>query len=324
MHYIETTQGERPCRSYKISRVSENQIIMETINQLIENFLAIMRTFRFKDLVDIIAIGMIIFYITKLVRETRAVQLVKGIFVLLVLYGAANLFNFTMMTALLNRFFEFAVIVLFIVFQPEIRKFLEQLGRSNYTYRWMKGMLIGSSGDSELPLVSQYISIYVESVMQLHEHKTGALIVFERRTRLGDIADTGTIINATPSIMMIGNVFFNKAPLHDGAMIVRDGKVYAAGCILPLTHDNKNVDDNLGTRHRAAIGVSEVSDAVVVVVSEETGAVSIALNGEIRRNFNRETLTRELNRLLVQEEVETPEKFSFRKGAKKEKVKSEQ
>ncbi len=297
---------------------------MQFINQLIESFLAVMRTFRFKDAVDIIAIGLIIFYITKLVRETRAVQLVKGIFVLLILYGAANLFNFTMMTVLLNRFFEFAVIVLFIIFQPEIRKFLEQLGRSNYTYRRIKDMVTGGGGDENLPAVGKYLSIYVEAIMTLHEKKTGALIVFERRTRLGDIASTGTVINAVPSIMMIGNVFFNKAPLHDGAMIVRDGKVYAAGCILPLTHDNKHVDDNLGTRHRAAIGVSEVSDAVVVVVSEETGAVSIALNGEISRNYTRETLTSTLTRLLIQEEAKPKEKFSFLKNVRKEKSGSEQ
>ena len=297
---------------------------MGTINQWFENFFAVLRTFRIKDAIDIIAIGLIIFYVTKLVRETRAVQLVKGIFMLLVLYAAALLFNFTMMTALLNRFFEFAVIVLFIVFQPEIRKFLEQIGRSNYTYRRLKSLLLNSSSDNEQPMISQYLSIYVEAVMQLHERKTGALIVFERRTRLGDIADTGTIINATPSIMMIGNVFFNKAPLHDGAMIVRDGKVYAAGCILPLTHDNKSVDDNLGTRHRAAIGVSEVSDAVVVVVSEETGSVSIALNGEIKRDFNRESLTKELQRLLIKNEMNSAEKFSFRKGARKEKSRREQ
>ncbi len=296
---------------------------MGIINQWIEGFFAVMRTFRVKDAIDIFAIGLILFYITKLVRETRAVQLVKGIFMLLVLYGAAVLFNFTMMTALLNRFFEFAVIVLFIVFQPEIRKFLEQIGRSNYTYKRVKSFLLGNAADENMPQISQYLSIYVESIMRLHETKTGALIVFERRTRLGDIADTGTIINATPSIMMIGNVFFNKAPLHDGAMIVRDGKVYAAGCILPLTHHNKNVDDNLGTRHRAAIGVSEVSDAVVVVVSEETGAVSIALNGKIRRDYNRQTLTEALNDLLVLSESEPAEKFSLRKG-KKEKKKSEQ
>ena len=297
---------------------------MGTINQWLENFAAVMRTFRIKDAIDILAIGLIIFYISKLVRETRAVQLVKGILIMLVLYGFANLFNFTMMTALLNRFFEFAVIVLFIVFQPEIRKFLEQIGRSNYTYRRFKRLLVGSSGDMNLPAISQYLSIYVEAIMQLHERKTGALIVFERRTRLGDIADTGTIINATPSIMMIGNVFYNKAPLHDGAMIVRDGKVYAAGCILPLTNDNKHVDDNLGTRHRAAIGVSEVSDAVVVVVSEETGAVSIALNGEITRDYTRESLTNELNHLLIRSESEPAEKFSFRIRREKGESKSEQ
>ncbi|MBQ1389052.1 MAG: diadenylate cyclase CdaA [Clostridia bacterium] len=297
---------------------------MGTINQWFENFFAVLRTFRVKDAIDIFAIGLILFYITKLVRETRAVQLVKGIFILLILYAAALLFNLTMMIALLNRFFEFAVIVLFIVFQPEIRKFLEQIGRSNYTYKRLKSLLFNAATDGDQLLIGQYLSIYVEAVMQLHEKKTGALIVFERRTRLGDIADTGTIINATPSIMMIGNVFFNKAPLHDGAMIVRDGKVYAAGCILPLTNDNKNVDDNLGTRHRAAIGVSEVSDAVVVVVSEETGSISIALNGEITRNYNRESLTKELNRLLIENEMDSAEKFSFRKGTKKEKSRREQ
>ena len=152
--------------------------------------------------------------------------------------------------------------------------------------------------------------------------KTGALIVFERRTRLGDIADTGTIINAAPSVMMIGNIFFNKAPLHDGAMIVRNGKIYAAGCILPLTH-NENVDDNLGTRHRAALGVSEESDAVVVVVSEETGSVSVALNGELTRDYTRESLTNGLNKLLIAEENEPSDKFSFLSGSRKEKKKNE-
>ena len=123
--------------------------------------------------------------------------------------------------------------------------------------------------------------------------------------------------------MMIGNIFFNKAPLHDGAMIVRDNMIYAAGCILPLTH-NENVDDNLGTRHRAALGVSEESDAVVVVVSEETGSVSIALNGELTRDYTRESLTHELNQLLIDSETEVPEKFSFLSNGRKEKKKVEQ
>ncbi len=296
---------------------------MEAINQVIENFFAIMRTFRLKDAIDITAIGFIIYYLIKLVRETRAVQLVKGIFILLVLYGFAYLFKLTMLTAMLNRFFEFAVLVLFIVFQPEMRKVLEQLGRSNYTYRKLKSVFTESTSEEDILRQKRTISIFVDAVMQLHKKKTGALIVFERRTRLGDIADTGTIINAAPSVMMIGNIFFNKAPLHDGAMIVRNGKIYAAGCILPLTH-NENVDDNLGTRHRAALGVSEESDAVVVVVSEETGSVSVALNGELTRDYTRESLTNGLNKLLIAEENEPSDKFSFLSGSRKEKKKNEQ
>ncbi len=296
---------------------------MGVINQIIENFFAIMRTFQLKDAVDIIAIGFIIYYLIKLVRETRAVQLVKGIFILLVLYGFAYMFKLTMLTAMLNRFFEFAVLVLFIVFQPEMRKVLEQLGRSNYTYRRIKNVFSDSSNEEDILKQKKTISVFVNAVMQLHSTKTGALIVFERRTRLGDIANTGTIINATPSLMMIGNIFFNKAPLHDGAMIVRDNMIYAAGCILPLTH-NENVDDNLGTRHRAALGVSEESDAVVVVVSEETGSVSIALNGELTRDYTRESLTHELNQLLIDSETEVPEKFSFLSNGRKEKKKVEQ
>lgn len=275
---------------------------MQFINDLIESFMAVMRTFRFKDAVDIAVIGFVIYYVMKLLRETRAVQLVKGIFILIIIYGIANIFKFTMMTALLSRFFEFAVIVLFIVFQPEIRKFLEQLGRSNYTYRRLMTFFAPNSKGDDLPPISQYLSIYLEGIDVLKKSRTGALIVFERRTPLGDIAETGTVIKAAPSINIMGNIFYNKAPLHDGAMIVRDGMVYAAGCILPLTHDHKHVDDHLGTRHRAAIGVSEVSDAVVVVVSEETGSVSVALNGEITRDYTKDSLEKELYRLLIGEE----------------------
>ncbi len=297
---------------------------MGSISQIFENFFAVMRTFRLKDAVDIIAIGLIIYYLIKLVKETRAIQLVKGILVLLVLYGVAYIFSLTMLTAMLNRFFEFAVIMLFIVFQPEIRKVLEQLGRSKYTYRRLKSVFSNEAASEEDILKQKKtISVFVDAVMQLHSKKTGALIVFERRTRLGDIADTGTVVNASPSVMMIGNIFFNKAPLHDGAMIVRDGLIYAAGCILPLTH-NDSVDENLGTRHRAALGVSEVSDAVVVVVSEETGSVSIALNGELQRDLTKEKLTEKLNELLVSEKNDLPEKFSFLSSSRKEKKKSEQ
>ncbi|MDE7389428.1 MAG: diadenylate cyclase CdaA [Lachnospiraceae bacterium] len=295
---------------------------MGVLNELFQDFISVMRTFQFKDAVDIIAIAIIIYSLIKLVRETRAVQLVKGILILMLLYAAAFVFKLTLLTAMLNKFFEFAVLLLFIVFQPEIRKILEQLGRSNFSYRKIKGVFTDSGSDDAALKKKKNISIYVDAVMQLHSKKTGALIVFERRTRLGDIAYTGTTIDANPSTMLIGNIFFNKAPLHDGAMIVRDGKVYAAGCILPLTK-NEDVDDNLGTRHRAALGVSEESDAVVVVVSEETGSVSIALNGVLTRDYNRETLTNTLNDLLVSEESEYSDKLPFLPNSRKEKKEDE-
>lgn len=292
---------------------------MGIINQTFDHFFAIMRTFRFKDAVDIISIAIIIYSLIKLVKETRAVQLVKGIFVLLALYAAAFLFDLTMLTVILNKFFEFAVLLVFIIFQPEIRKVLEQLGRSNnITYTKLKSVFTDTN-DAEIVLrKKKNISIFVDAVMRLHEKKTGALIVFERRTRLGDIALSGTIVSAAPSQMLIGNVFYNKAPLHDGAMIVRDGMIYAAGCILPLTH-NDSVDDNLGTRHRAALGMSEESDAVVVVVSEETGSISIALKGELARDYTRESLTNRLNELLISEEDERSDKLPFLPPSRKEK-----
>ena len=140
-------------------------------------------------------------------------------------------------------------------------------------------------------------------INNFQKSKTGALIVFEKQTKLGEIIDTGTIVDAQPSVPVIGNIFFNKAPLHDGAMVVRDGKVYAAGCILPLTKNN-NISTDLGTRHRAALGISENSDAIIVVVSEETGTISIAKNGVITRNYTRETLSMELEDELIPKDME--------------------
>ena len=153
-----------------------------------------------------------------------------------------------------------------------------------------------------------------------HKTKTGALIVFERQTKLGEIVNTGTVLNAIPSTPIIGNIFFNKAPLHDGAMVVRDGMVYAAGCILPLTK-NDQVSIDLGTRHRAALGISEYSDAVIVIVSEETGTISIAVNGVLTRDYTKETLKGELEALLLPQPKSAEEKnsdyFGFKKGTKK-------
>lgn len=265
---------------------------MEVILGTWNVFLQLIRQFRLSDAVDIILVSFIIYNAIKLVRETRAGQLVKGIVILLVLWGLSYVLKLYMMETLLNYFFQFSLLALMIVFQPEIRRALEQLGRGGIAKRdWSFGLV----GDADVTLRRdrRAVNAVVEAAALMSKQKTGALIVFEMRTKLGDIIDTGTVLNAVPSAPIICNVFFNKAPLHDGAMIIRDGMVYAAGCILPLTKNDK-VSIELGTRHRAAIGMSENSDAVVVVVSEETGQISLVVNGIITRNYTRETLRSEL------------------------------
>ena len=283
---------------------------MDGIVSLWNMFLQLLHQFRFTDALDIILVSFIIYSGIKLVRETRAGQLVKGIVVLLIIWGLSSLFKLYMMETILAYFFQYSLIVLLIIFQPEIRRALEQIGRSEIG---RKGFLSGDS-DEKLRLKRRVINAVVDSAAQMSKSKTGALMVFEMKTKLGDIIDTGTVVNAIPSQPIICNIFFNKAPLHDGAMILRDGMVYAAGCILPLTK-NENVAIELGTRHRAAIGMSENSDAVIVVVSEETGQISVVVNGVITRNYTRETLRSELESRILNDMSEQGEK---KQGEKKQ------
>ena len=272
-----------------------------------KSFISLVELFRVSDALDVILVSFIIYSGIKLVRETRAEQLVKGIIVLLVVWGGSYLLRLYMMKTLLTYFFQFSVTALLIVFQPEIRRALEQIGRSGVgTKHWVFGT---SSDDMEI-LIQQCrrgVNAVVDAAAVLQKQKTGALIVFEIKTKLGDIIDTGTVVNAIPSAPIICNIFFNKAPLHDGAMIMRDGMVYAAGCILPLTKSG-NVSIELGTRHRAAIGMSENSDGVVVIVSEETGQISVAVNGVLTRNYTRETLKSALESLILPSESDPSEK----------------
>ena len=280
---------------------------MDYIVTIWNSFIGLAKLFRVSDALDVIMVSFIIYSGIKLVRETRAEQLVKGIIVLVAVWGISYFLKLYMMINLLTYFFQFSVMALFIVFQPEIRRALEQIGRSGIgNKRWSFGI---TSDDYE-NLVQQNkrgVNAVVDAAAVLQKQKTGALIVFERQTKLGDIIDTGTIINAIPSSPIICNVFFNKAPLHDGAMIMRNGMLYAAGCILPLTKSD-DVGLELGTRHRVAIGMSENSDAVIVVVSEETGQISVAVNGVLTRNYTRETLKSELENLLLSEETEQGKK----------------
>lgn len=274
---------------------------MEAIKEFFFGFIAVMKTFGFKDLIDILAVAFIIYSLNKLIRETRAVQLVKGLAVLLLIYGIAFVFDFVMLGSLLRNFFEFSVIVIFIVFQPEIRRLLEQIGRSKISGKTLKMVALDRDPDNDRAVRRKLLNSVLDATTLFSHSKTGALIVFEGQTKLGEIIDTGTVINAVPSVALVGNIFFNKAPLHDGAMIVRDNMIYAAGCVLPLTGDH-DLEGSLGTRHRAAVGITEISDAVALVVSEETGTISIAHNGVLTRDYNRDSLRSRLEELLFSSE----------------------
>lgn len=295
---------------------------MHIITQWFSDVVSVFNTIQVKDIIDILVITFIIFSAFKLVRETRAEQLLKGLIILFVLYFISNVFGFTMLTSLMRLFFEFSVIIIAVIFQPEIRKALERIGQNNFIRKYFSFLFNSERNDEEIRIIKKSIVDVADVATLFSSSKTGALIVFENKVKLSDIASTGTVLNAQTSVALLGNIFFNKAPLHDGATIIRDGLVYASGCILPLT-DNKNVDINLGTRHRAALGMSEVSDAIIVVVSEETGAISIAVNGQLQRYLDRETLVSRLEDLLLDGTkiyVKNNSKFSSkRKGKRDEK-----
>ena len=284
---------------------------MDIIITIWKSFISLVKSFGISDALDVLLVSFIIYSGIKLVRETRAEQLVKGIIVLLLVWAASNILKLYMMKTLLSYFFQFSVFALLVVFQPELRRALEQIGRSGIgNKRWTFGVSLKDE-DALMQQRRRGLNAVVDAAAVLQKQKTGALIVFEMQTKLGDIIDTGTVVNAVPSAPIICNVFFNKAPLHDGAMIMRDGMLYAAGCILPLTKSDK-VSIELGTRHRAAIGITENSDAVVVVVSEETGQISVVVNGVLTRNYIRETLKSELEGLILPIESEQGEKRQSR------------
>ena len=286
----------------------------EYLEDALSTIWATLKTFEFKDLIDIIIVALMLYYLFRLFRQSRAGQLVKGVVFLLILFAISTFANLTMVRFILKSVFEFAVIILVVVFQPELRQGLERLGRSNKTLK----NFVNTSNQNPETLVMKAIGDVADTCAVFSKSRTGALIVFERNSLLKEVADTGTTLNSDTSPALLGNIFYNKAPLHDGAAIIRDGKILAAGCILPLTK-NADVSPDLGTRHRAAIGMSEESDAVVVVVSEETGNISIAIGGRLKRDFTRNTLYDELSELLTPGEKEHSNLFSLIFKSRKEK-----
>lgn len=273
------------------------------------------------DSLDILLVALFVFFVIRLVRDSRAEQFLRAIIMLIALYVIAVLCNLTTIQFMLKAVFDNALLLLIVVFQPEVRRALEQAGHSRRGVFRLIGGLGAVDNAAVIDQWNKAIKATAAAVEELQKQKMGALIVMERTTRLGEIVRSGTIMEADPSAALISAVFYNKAPLHDGAMIIRDGRIYAAACILPLT-ENLQISRELGTRHRAGVGMSENSDAIVVILSEETGMISVAEGGELQRNFTPETLAKTLaDRILWnQEDNANKKKFRLRKTKKEEKV----
>ena len=258
--------------------------------QFFSNFKNLIATIGFWDVVDILVVAAIIYLVLVFVRRNNSHNVVRGIVILLAVFALANLLNLKMVTFLLQRTLELGLLALVIIFQPELRRLLERMGsgigRSRYTFGSVVDMAVAQTA---------------LACKDMAESRTGALIIFERSINLNDIINTGTMINSDVTAELIKNLFYDKAPLRDGAIIIRDGRIIAAGCVLPLTKST-NLSKDLGMRHRAGIGLSEQSDAIVVIVSEEAGAVSIAMNGTLKRHLDNETFEKILRYELVSDE----------------------
>ena len=244
------------------------------------------------DVLDITIIAVLLYYLVIFLKDRRAGKLVVGVGVMFVLHLLSEQLGMVVVHKILENVFENGIILLTVLFQPEIRAVLEKMG--GQSLKSLRGITEIKDNTQTLHMIDEV----TEAVMDMSQSKTGALIAFERTTKLGDVIMTGTTIDANPEAFLIKNIFFNKSPLHDGAVIVRNDRIYAAGCLFPLSV-NTNIIKDLGTRHRAGIGMSENSDAVVIIVSEETGTISVAYDGKLVRNYNRETLSAVLKEYLV-------------------------
>jgi len=241
---------------------------------MVEFFQNVFVGFRLIDVLDIVIVAYLVYNILGFIQETRAQQLVRGLVVLGIVFFLSDFLKLYLLNWLLRNFVTMGLFALIVLFQPELRRGLEQLGRRNI----VSGQFRSLDKENAIEVVKEIVA----AVDDFSATRTGALIVFERETMLNDIIETGTIVDARISVRLLGNLFYEGSPLHDGAVIIRGDRIHAASCVLPLT-EKKNIGRNLGTRHRAGLGVSEVSDALVIVVSEETGVISVAEDGNFRR-----------------------------------------
>lgn len=265
---------------------------MEVIGSALEKATKYLMTIGISDFVDIIIVAYLLYKFIWLARKSNFSNVAKGIVLIIVGLWLSEVLKLTMINYLLRKVLELGLIALLIIFQPELRRLLERLGSTFSNGKALNGTA-----------VNDVITQMVDACMSMSKTHTGALIIFERSVSLTHIISNGTIINSDVSAELLKNIFFKNAPLHDGAVIIRNMKIAAAGCVLPLT-DRTNLNKELGTRHKAGIGMSEKSDAVVVIVSEETGAVSVAIDGMLKRHLTKESLSHILHTELVKEQNE--------------------
>ena len=269
---------------------------MKEIQEFFYNLKSAIPTVSLADIFDILLVAVLLFYVINMIRSTSANRIAKAIIFLLVATLVTELLNLNAMNYLLDRVLQLGFVALIIVFQPELRRMLERVGSRGS----VKGLMSLAGAQTQKDSV-EAIEQVVQACGAMSQEKVGALIVFERNNSLEQIAATGTMVDAAVSQELIRNIFFPKASLHDGAMIINNSRIAAAGCVLPLS-DNRSLSTDLGTRHRAGVGISENCDAVVVIVSEETGAISVAIGGMLKRHLASQTLQKLLIQELIGEE----------------------
>ena len=265
---------------------------MNKIGDIFNTPLNYMSTIGLSDIIDILIVAFLIYYAIMFIRRTNSYNLAKGLAVFVLALLLSGVFKLEMINYVLKSAVELGLVAVLILFQPELRKMLERMGSS-----FSSSKVSGTEAE-------KYIAQIILSCKEMSAARTGALIILERNMKLNEIMSTGTIINANITAELIKNIFYNKAPLHDGAMIVRDGRIAAAGCVLPLSK-NTSISKDLGMRHRAGIGISEQADAVVIIVSEETGSISVAVEGLLKRHLTAATLDKLLRQEMINDEDES-------------------
>ena len=278
---------------------------------MLSSIQSIMSNFRPEDALDIAIVSYIVYKMIGFIRETRAMQLIRGLVIIIVAFFVSDIFNLYLLNWLLKSLFTMGLFAVVVLFQPELRRALEQVGRKNL-------MNTNSFRNIDKNKAVETVDALVSAIDDFSATRTGALIAIERETMINDIIETGVVVDAEISIRLLGNLFYEGSPLHDGGVIIRGARIHAASCVFPLT-EKKNIGRNLGTRHRAGVGLSEVCDALIIIVSEETGVVSIAEDGKIRRFVDLKTIEKMLLNMYLPSErgmYDRVAKLVRRKGGK--------